>query len=79
VLKVSVSKEDLYAILARTVAHTRKELAMGHRTEGAAGTDAVSEVESALIELVEEAPPPRKSTRRIPQPTRPPPPPRSRA
>ena len=79
VLKVSVSKEDLYATLARSVAQTRKELAMGHRTEGAGGNDAISEVESALIELVEEAPAQRKSSRRVPQPTRPPPPPRSRA
>jgi hypothetical protein len=52
---------------------------LGHRTEGAGGADAISEVESALIELVEEAPAARKSTRRMPQPTRPPPPPRSRA
>jgi serine/threonine-protein kinase len=80
VLKVSVSKEDLYATLARAVAQTRGELGMGHRTEGATADDAISEVESGLIELVEEAPPPaRKSSRRMPQPTRPPPTPRSRA
>jgi serine/threonine-protein kinase len=66
VLKSSTPREDLYATLARSVAKVRDDMRMGHRTQAAATEASIPEVESGLVELVEDPKPAqRKSGVRI--------------
>ena len=51
VLKSSISREDLYATLARAVSKARDDLAMGHRTQTTVDAT-IQEVESGLVELI---------------------------
>jgi eukaryotic-like serine/threonine-protein kinase len=61
VLKSSTPREDLYATLARSVAKVREDMRMGHRTQGARAETSIPEVESGLVELVED---PKPATRK---------------
>lgn len=54
VLKTSTSREDLYATLARSVAKVREDLALGHRTAGPRAETSIPEVESGLVELIQD-------------------------
>jgi eukaryotic-like serine/threonine-protein kinase len=64
VLKASISGEDLYATLARTVARARTDLELGYRTQDASHEQPVVELESSLVELLDDDGAPRRTRTR---------------
>jgi serine/threonine-protein kinase len=54
VLKVSTAREDLYESLARTVKQARSDLGIGGRTQGPLSESPLEEVDSGVVELLDE-------------------------
>lgn len=67
ILKGHRGPEDLYGVLARTVAEARADLGIGERTQDPHLEDSVPELESGLVELmIDDERPPKGFARWIP-------------
>ncbi|HEU5058967.1 MAG TPA: serine/threonine-protein kinase [Kofleriaceae bacterium] len=71
VLRAATSHEDRYKLLSRWVHRVRKDLGIGGRTQGPTSEAPIQEIESELVELLEDADTPRPD--RTPRPDATPP------
>lgn len=64
VLRAATSHEDRYKLLSRWVHRVRKDLGIGGRTQGPTSEAPIQEIESELVELLEDADTPRPESAR---------------